>query len=183
MKVVATRWAKKQSAAAEENLAPLRVMDGKSVQPTKSSTSTAPVPRTESVVLPSPMKKTTIPEKQGTAPETKSARPEKLGAAQKEQSYGYGMEEVLPKELLQESPLLQRTQSEEASTKAPSVEVSIPKSAPVTKSSEEPTPPSTDEVSWRVESALSELQSLLTARIYGEAASLPKWLQSFDGQA
>lgn len=203
MEVTATRWAKKQNAASAEILAPSSVTSGKSVQPA-SLTSAPSVQRTESVPLPSPAAaKPPVTENKSTVPEKTPAAAPATTPPSKKQTYGYGLEEVLPKELLEQSPLLQRTPEEQTPAKQTPASPTSGKSAPQTMSPTEapsvenvefesvPAPQLSEQhskaaddgaASSQIESALLRLQSLLMARTYDEAAFFSALTGVYNGR-
>lgn len=168
MKVVASRWVKKQSEKTEENLAPSSATEGKSVQP-KLTTPAPPAQRTESIVLPSPTSpKVPTVENKNPATEAGTKKPEKLGAVSQpgEQTYGYGLEDVLPKELLDQSQLRQKNLAETTPTKIAPLESTPPVADPsdttpvVTVSPEPPQAAPPPPVSASPKASLVEAPSL-----------------------
>jgi hypothetical protein len=129
MKVTATRWAKGRTLPRTEILSPPQAERGKPVQ-------------TEQAVLPSPQQPGPTEQVEPTSDE--------------QQSFGYGLDEVLPPELLKESPLLQRdVEAQKAS--------------------------SPEQVSRRMEQRSPRFTTLLAARVYDEAALLYSAQRLYDG--
>ena len=143
MAVDATRWARRAGEATQENSALSRPESGKPVRADWSIPATPP-PQIAPIQPPASAASQTGAAEPPVSPDTQTS-------GEQTKSFGYGLEEVLPPELLKESPLLQRTDPEPQAEAGP--------------------------VSRRTEEAPVRPAQLLAARLYEEAGLLSAMLR------